>query len=227
MNDDTAIARYVHNYLLKNIGAIGVSNLKYTDCTVSRLFPPGGRANTGPRLEARSVRPELTVVETAVTFNKSQEEKVNVSGEPFEITSNWWKILSEGASIYVLPELTRSRSPAEYFQFQALDALTHEVSTGMSWAKYYFLADSHTGWSETQVRLTLNKAVHTPRNTRYAEIPDRMDTSSSVDPNHSLVADLARSHEAMSISEEVIQEEMDLMPPPSGSPPKLPSPMEL
>lgn len=60
-----------------------------------------------PNFEARSTNFELTKVDTAVSFKNARKPEVEATNLEFHITEDWWRLLSDGAAIHVLPELIR------------------------------------------------------------------------------------------------------------------------
>uniref|UniRef100_A0A0R3WIT5 Guanylate cyclase n=1 Tax=Hydatigena taeniaeformis TaxID=6205 RepID=A0A0R3WIT5_HYDTA len=171
--DDEVLAQLVHTHLVKSLKASKNGYQRYIASSVNRLSPLAISNDTRdpPYLEARSINPELTKVDKAVYFRNAG--KPNVGGTKFDffITEDWWALLSDGAGIHVLSELTRSCEPAKIPEEEALarDALSWEVMTGLKWAKFCLTADSHPTWSENRAIVSLKAAAIDARSTFSSE----------------------------------------------------------
>nr|CDS28861.1 lysine specific histone demethylase 1B [Hymenolepis microstoma] len=107
---------------------------------VKRLYAPTSvnDANSAPEVEVKSANPDLLDKTRAVGVNVDCSDDVHLTDSKFVINGEWWRMLSEQASIHVLLELTTVCGLTKPIQNElfALDILSREVLTGLKWSKY-------------------------------------------------------------------------------------------
>ncbi|VDO08338.1 unnamed protein product [Rodentolepis nana] len=107
---------------------------------VKRLYAPTSvnDANSTPEVEIRSANQDLLDKTRAVGVNIGSSDGVHLIDSEFVIKEEWWRMLSEQASIHLLPELATMCGLTKPIQNElfALDVLSREVLTGLKWSKY-------------------------------------------------------------------------------------------
>ncbi|KAM7536893.1 hypothetical protein Aperf_G00000082419 [Anoplocephala perfoliata] len=141
--DDEECAIQVDKFLKQAFNTNSRKSGKPLEYHVKRLYPPSAPSGTknGPQVEIRSENQDLMDETRAVGFNadsQDADDAVELTDVEFTINAEWWRMLSEVASIHVLPELTTVCRLTEPLlnELYAVDFLTKEVLTGLKWSKY-------------------------------------------------------------------------------------------
>lgn len=174
-DNDASLTQLVHSHLVKCLKASKNGYERYIASSINRLSPlaVANAPWNAPYMEARSAEPALTDIGMAIHFSDAKKPEVEITKADFYITEDWWRLLSDGAAIHVLPELTHScettKSPED--ETLARDALSWEVMMGLRWAKFYLSENSSPGWSEKRAIATLKAAAINTRGALYLGSP--------------------------------------------------------
>ncbi|KAL5103165.1 Lysine-specific histone demethylase 1B [Taenia crassiceps] len=171
--DDEILAQLVHAHLVKCLKASKTGYQRYIASSINRLSPlaVSNAAWNPPNFEARSANPELTKADTAIYFRNARKPEVEATKIDFYFTEDWWRLLSDGAAIHVLPELTRSCKSTKLSEGETLarDALSWEVMTGLRWAKFCLTENSPPTWSEKHAIASLKAAAMNVRDVLHLD----------------------------------------------------------
>ncbi|KAL5960929.1 Lysine-specific histone demethylase 1B [Taenia solium] len=190
--DDEVLAQLVHAHLVKCLKASKTGYQRYIASSINRLSPLAMSNVTSdpPNFEARSANPELTKVDTAIYFRNARKPEVEATKFDFYITENWWRLLSDGAAIHVLSELTRSCESTKFPEDEVLarDALSWEVMTGLRWAKFCLTENSPQTCLEKRAIASLkaaainaHDALHLGNSSVVMEVVDTSDDNNEDD----------------------------------------------